>query len=377
MNTSSATAVLREAYASARSQVVASLLTVAVVAGMCVAVLLTSARTAAAQQAVIAHIDALDTRSIVVRADASAGISTEIIDQLQTVRGIAAITALGPPTDAHNAGIPDGTAVPIRPLYGAVTGLTDPHSSVGPGAPARPPTAIASPLAALNLGLVDGQGGLLTEDGEGVAVTVGLRVPAYLAFLEPLVVRPVTVDWTGDTLDAPPVTVLVVLATSPAEVAVVTRLLNGLLAGADQSKIHLETSAQLAAVRAVVNGELNTYGRGTILGILATSAALTSINLLALVTMRRRDFGRRRALGATRMLIVTLLLTQVGILAVTGVAAGITISVITLNATGNITPPFTFIAAVSITAIIAALLAALPPALIAARRDPLHELRVP
>src|SRR5690606_12673239 len=51
-------ALLREAIASARGQPVASLLTVAMVAGMCTAVLLTTGRTVAAEQAVLAELDA-------------------------------------------------------------------------------------------------------------------------------------------------------------------------------------------------------------------------------------------------------------------------------------------------------------------------------
>ena len=58
--------LLREAVASARSQLVASVLTVVVIAGLCVAALLTSGRTVAAEEAALAQLDAVGTRSIVI-----------------------------------------------------------------------------------------------------------------------------------------------------------------------------------------------------------------------------------------------------------------------------------------------------------------------
>ena len=111
--------------------------------------------------------------------------------------------------------------------------------------------------------------------------------------------------------------------------------------------------------------------------ILLVSAALVAVNLFALVTMRRKDFGRRRALGASRGLIVALLLAQVLLLAVLGSVLGLGIAYIALNLSGEPQAGVEFAMAVAIAGILAAALAALPPALVAARRDPLHELRVP
>ncbi len=63
-------AIIREAMASARSQPVASVVSIIMVAGMCATVLLTTGRTAGAEQAVVASIDSAGTRAVVVRADA-------------------------------------------------------------------------------------------------------------------------------------------------------------------------------------------------------------------------------------------------------------------------------------------------------------------
>jgi hypothetical protein len=66
------------------------------------------------------------------------------------------------------------------------------------------------------------------------------------------------------------------------------------------------------------------------------------------VTLRKQDFGRRRALGATRTNIVTLVAVH-----------------------------YFPVAAIATLALIVTIIAALPPALIAAQRDPVRVLRVP
>jgi putative ABC transport system permease protein len=368
------TALLREAVAGARSQLVASVLTIAMVAGMCAAALLTTGRTVAAEEAVLAEIDAAGTRSIVVRAGAEAGLTVEILDRLRPVAGIEQAAGFGPIVDARNAAVPGAPPVALRPAYGVI-GERSMQSHQHPAGLA----ALASPAGARALGLPDGTGGLRTDHGQDVVVVTGdLAVPAHLRFLEPLAVIPSsgTDTWAGEQPHEP-LALLVVLAHSPREVAAVEAVIRGLLTDAEPGTVTIETSAQLAAIRAAIGGELGTHARATVLAILAIAALLVTVNLLALVTMRRKDFGRRRALGATRGLIITLLLTQVALLAITGAALGTAASLAGLATTGNPLPGAEFTAAVAIASVLVATTAALPPAIIAARRDPLHELRVP
>lgn len=367
------TALLREATAAARSQPVASLLTVAMVAGMCAATLLTTGRTVAAEQAVLAEVDAAGTRSIVVRAGKNAGLTVTLLDRLRTVEGVEAAAGFGPIVDAHNAAVPGAPPVAVRNAYGTIGD----NPMQPPDHPAHR-AALASTAAARALGLHDGTGALHTDHHTEVLVTGELTVPDHLRFLEPLVVVPSSAPGSASGVDPDaPLTMLVVLAASPPEVAAVEEVVRSLLDAPDPGSVTLETSAGLAAVRAAVGGELGTYGRSTVLAILAVSTVLVAVNLLALVTMRRKDFGRRRALGATRSLIVTLLLGQVAILAVAGAALGTAASLAGLAAVGDPLPGARFTAAIAVAGVLVAALAALPPAVIAARRDPLHELRVP
>jgi putative ABC transport system permease protein len=238
--------------------------------------------------------------------------------------------------------------------------------------------ALASPAATRTLGLRDGTGGLVTDDGYGAVVVGELAVPPHLGFLEPLVLMPSS-SATAAAGEHPddPLTVLVVLAQSPPEVAAVAATVRSLLPPADPASLTVETSAELAAIRAAVGGELGSHGRATVLGILVISVVLVAVNLLALVTMRRKDFGRRRALGATQSLIVALLLGQLGLLATIGAAVGVAAALLSLAVTGDPLPGARFTLAVAVAGVLTAMLGALPPAILAARRDPLHELRVP
>lgn len=192
-----------------------------------------------------------------------------------------------------------------------------------------------------------------------------------------MVVPSSTVEAAAGVDPDDPLVVLVVLADSPQQVAVVEQTVRGLLTPTDPTKISVETSAELAAIRAAVRGELGSYGRGLVLAILGGAAVLVAVNNLALVTLRRKDFGRRRALGATRALIVALLLSQVALLALLGVALGVVAGLVGLVTAGHPVPGASFTVAVAVAAVLTATLAASVPAVIASRRDPLHELRVP
>ncbi len=367
-------AIVREAAASARSQPVGSVLTVAMAAGMCLAVLLTTGRTVAAEDAALAAIDAAGTRSIVVRASDDAGLSAGLLDRLQAVGGIEAVTGLGPIVDYRNAAVPGGTPIAVRAGYGRIGD----QELLAPNAAISQPTVLASTAAADALGLRDGTGALAAGSDAEVVVAGRLEVPGHLAFVEPLVIAPSSrAGRPSGTDPAAPLTVLVVLVDAPHQVAPVAATVRGLLEGTDPTKVSLETSAQLAAIRAAIDGELGRYGRSTVLAVLAIATALVAANVLALVAMRRKDFGRRRALGATQWLIMGLLLTQTAILAAIGAALGVSATLGALAVMGDPLPDHAFSVAVAVAAVLMSTLATLPPAVYAARRDPLHELRVP
>lgn len=361
--------LLREAAATARSQPVASALTVLMVAGMVLAVMLTTGRTVAAEQEVLGSIDAVGTRSITVRAEEAAGVTSDVIDRVGRIDGIEWVGAFSMAVDATNTANRDGIRVPLRHAYG-------PHLELL-GVPARSPLpgqlAYAAPGALDQLGLVDAVGAItLTTTGAQYAVAGRLDAPDFLAGLQPLMIVP-----RPDATGAEPVSVIVVIAERPDLVSPVSAAVLSVLAPTDPSKVSVQTSETLATLRALVEGQLGSFSRGLVLALLGLTGALVAMLLYGLVMMRRKDYGRRRALGATRGLIVALLLTQTALLAATGVVVGVSAATVVLLTLRDPLPGIAFAGALGILAVVTALLAALVPALVASRREPIRELRVP
>ncbi len=351
-----ARAVLREAMVAARSAPVASLLTLVVIAAMCAAVLLTSGRTVGAQRAVVGSIESVGTRTVTVRADPAAGVDTSVLDRLATLDGVTWAAAFGTAEDVRNAAFP-GTRVPLRLAWAhdwAVSGI---DAAVGRG-----DVAYASALALAQLGMLGRAGYARAESGSGWAVVGPVDVPDHLVGLEPLLVAP------QPSGDPQPVTVIVVVADRPELVGPVSEAVSGVLAAHDPSRVTVEGSEALVELRALVDRQLGAFGRGLTLGILGLSGLLTAATLFGVVMMRRKDFGRRRALGATRGTVVALLLAQTTVVAVLGAVVGSGAALVALALTGDALPGAEYTLAVGVLAVGVAVVAALAPALVAASR---------
>lgn len=361
-------AVVREAFASAIAQPIGSAIALVVVAGMCAAVLLTSGRTVAAEQQVVASIDSAGTRAIVVRAEADAGLDTSVLDRLAGVEGVQWAGAFSLAEDARNAAFAGGTPVPLRQAWSEdwrELGLP-PRASVD-GA-----VAFASATALDRLGIDGAVGELALDDGHGYAVGGRVETPEHLSFLEPLVVAP-----QPPAEQAVPVGALVVIAAQPELVAPLTDVVRSVLDVADPTRVELRTSETLATLRGLVEGQLGAFGRALTLGILGVSAVLVGVLQFGMVTLRRKDFGRRRALGASQRLVVALVTIQTAIVAGIGAAAGSALAIGVLAAAGDPLPGPRYLIGVGTLAVLVATLAALLPAFSAARREPITELRVP
>jgi putative ABC transport system permease protein len=168
-----------------------------------------------------------------------------------------------------------------------------------------------------------------------------------------------------------------VLAERPDQVAALTDAVVAVVGPADPTSLGVQTSESLALIRAAVAGELGTYGRRLVLMILGAGLALVVLNMYGAVTTRRRDFGRRRALGASRGTIVALVTLQTAITGLLGAALGTAIGAAVVWRLTDLLPDLRFAVAVGVLAIIATIAAAVPPALVAAHRDPVKVLRVP
>jgi putative ABC transport system permease protein len=356
-----------EAFKSAMSQRIASLMTVLMVSGMCLAVLLTTGRSIGAEAVVLGTIDDVGTRAITVRASPDAGLDSSVLDRLSTVQGIAWLGALGPATDSRNSRIEDGALVAVRTLWASDVSVL----GIQPQPPGVDRPVWVSDRAQEALGMLAPAGAVTSGDGLSSPVVGHADVPIYLEPLEPLAVAPTSGETAGT------VSVLIVVAKNSRYVDVLAKTVSGVLGVQDATKVQVTTSDNLSQLRATIQGQLGSFGRELTLVVFAVTGVLTAGMLYAFTTAKRKDFGRRRALGASRSMVFTLVLTQTGLLALVGVILGCTTALGILAVGATPLPGVAFVAAVAVLAIAVSLTAAALPALGAARRDPIRELRVP
>lgn len=356
---------LRVAWSQPATTIVTLLLTGAV-AGV---ILGTTGQTVQAEQQVLARIDDAGTRSIIITdTEGRAGLTPAAIGRIGALSGVEWVVGFGPATDSRNAALGRaGRPAAVRTLYGGLPDVvvSDPWDQ-------RPGTALVGVDAKTTLGLRLPVGGLTITDDTQLGVVGAFTASEPLIFLNrSLLAAP------DPAHPYPVVRSIHILTLRPDDVSTVTDAALTVLGAEDLTSIGVQTSEAFADVRAAVAGELGRYGRQLVTIILAVGLLLVGLNLYGAVTTRRRDFGRRRALGATRPTIINLIAIQTAVLSLVGAALGAAVATTLVWQWTDLPPDWTFTAAIITLTTLAGTAAALPPAVIAAYRDPLTVLRVP
>lgn len=355
--------LLAESVRSVLSQPVASSVTALIIGGACAAILSTTGQTVRAEQDVLALIDDAGTRSIVITdTDGTAGIKSTAVSRINRLAGVEWALGLGPASDVTAVPNSAGNPAVIRTIYGALPPQIDATREIGGFR-----QALVGRDAQRTLGLLHPFGGVAGIDQ--YAVVGGFISHDPLAFLNAGLIT--------ESDEVGTVRSVHILAADPAQVTRIAEATLNVLAAENFSAVSVETSAALAEVRAAVKGELGEYGRQLITFVLAAGLVLTALSVFGAVTNRRRDFGRRRALGASRAFIVALVAIQTGIAALVGAFIGSAVTIFLLKAATGTSSDLRFTVAITVLAVITATFAALPPAIAAAYRDPVRVLRVP
>lgn len=358
-----------EALRMAAAQPAASVTTALVTAAVVAVLLATTGQTVVAERDVLARIDDAGTRSIEVGLEPAAGATAEAVARVERLGTVDWVVGFGTVVDVRNEAVPGGAPVALRPLFGEVPPVLvlDPQSG-----PPGVDVAWAGPAAMATLGLDVGVGGVVADGGATAYAVIG-----------PLTAEDPLADFGRQALtvrEASPDEVLrrlVVVTEEPAAVGPTVDHVLALLDIEDPAAVTVQTSEALAAVRAAVAGELGRFGRDLVLQALGAALVVVLVVTYGATTARRRDFGRRRALGATRGAIAGLVVLQQGVTALAGATLGLVVgAAITLQLTGG-GPDGRFAAAVALLTVLVTLVASLVPALVAATRDPVRILRVP
>ena len=365
--------LVREGTKMARAYRSASVTIATVTALTCLLAFVTSGRAAATAASIMSSIDNAGARVVVVRTEGGSGLDREVASRIASIEGVQWAVAMGAPRDVHNSAIPNGTPVSARAVYGGI-----PHGALGRDLELAPGQAVGTPA-------VLGRLGFSTATGAVTDGTVAADITAVIGDGSPSTMLTdylLTGGWTdanGATLTQrdDPVTAVVVVATSPADVPRLIAAIRGVLGIDDLSTVTIDSSDDLVEVQAVVSGDFGALSRQLGLSVVGVGLAVVALTMILSVSTRRRDFGRRRALGASRSALLVLVAVQAITPAILGAVLGTALGALAvLRMTENL-PTADLIAAVPVLATSAAVVGAIPAALLAALRDPVSTLRVP
>ncbi|MDR0481860.1 MAG: hypothetical protein LBH13_01665 [Cellulomonadaceae bacterium] len=361
--------VLRDAWDNARAQTATTITLILVLATVCFAIVVTTGQSAAAEARVIEQIDGAGTRLIALSDDGgSAGILPQAPAAVAALSDVSWAFGLGEARDVTNPILSDGRAA-ARALIGDMP----PDVTLTQGRFPLHGEAMVGIDAAQDLHC--GRGLCTVQDVNSAVDPVGVvgvfQAHGPLEHLNGTVL--VASDPTGDSA----LRYVYAMATN---VAVVDRL-EAVLASStpadNPAALTVETPAGAIALRDVIAGRLGAASRQLMGVVMGVGAVMIAVTMFATTISRRRDIGRRRALGATRSTLIAGMLLQTALSSCAGAIIGTTAGLIVLQETTASLPSPRFVIAVTGLALLLALVATTPIATHAANRDPLRILRVP
>ncbi|TDD65394.1 permease [Jiangella aurantiaca] len=328
--------------------------------------LLTVGRTAAAEADVLARLDAAGSRSFTFIDTGGTGFITDaVVGSVASMNVVERAVGIALPVDVVNGAVGEGTKAPAW----RVNGDLDAVATVIAGRDPAAGEALVSHAAMRALGLDQPVGWIAAGDGTHHAI-VGSFLPRapFNEFATGLVIAAAPGD---------PISQLRVVAHAANDGDVLQRAVLATMKPPEPSDLQIESPAVLADAQRAIAGDLGTFSRGLVLGVIAASGLFTAVVVLADVLLSRSDLGRRRALGAPRWALVTIVTGRAVLAAIVGATTGTAAGLISLIVTTDQTVPSAFSIGVAILAVLTAALAALPFAIIAAFQDPVRVLRTP
>jgi putative ABC transport system permease protein len=291
------------------------------------------------------------------------------LDRLRGLTGVADAVGIGAAADVRPVVLPTtGTPVAARSFDGILANHFD---LVGGRFPANDREAIAAVDSIERLGLFEGFGEVVTADGAFRIVIVGVVAPkSAIGRAVGGVVFPATPG--EDRLRS-----IIVAVESAGYLAPVAKVAPDVVGVLRRDEVTIAFPDQLESLRLAVSRSSGRYA-----GAFVTIALLTSVGGVGLITAlfattRRRDFGRRRALGASRGALILLVVCQVLLPTIPGAVIGSVIgNAIAIRRVG-VGVPIGFLGLSVATNAYAALVASLPAAVVAGFRDPVRVLRQP
>ena len=358
--------LVREAIASTLAQLVPALVIAALTLGMCLTTLLTVGRTAAAQEEVQATLEVAGSRMLQISDTGGDELLTPaVVDSVASIGSVERSLARTTARDVQAASVGSGgDPVPLWAVRGELAGAVTLESGRWP----RAGEAIVSSAGAGLLGFDGPVGALESAVGREYAVvgTYASRDP--FGALDAGAITPAA---GTDHLRT-----LTVVMTSANQVEASQEIVLGIVGAANPADLTVVSPANLAELQAQIAGSLESFGAGLLVLVLGAGGPHTRLVVRAATRGRRKDIGRRRALGATRGDLVMLVTLRTAFPAAAGAVIGTVIGLLVTLRMGATVPP-DFIGGTAILALLCAALSAIAPAVVAATRDPVRVLRTP
>lgn len=356
-------ALAREGLTYAWSARVASALISVLVAAACALTVLTVGRSAAAEGQITARLESAGARFLQLSDARDRGFLTpslvRVVASFSTVEQAIGFQSA---QDVTNAVLgPGGDPVPMWGVSGELSAMLTLVAGRMPG----PGEALISHAAQTTLGMSAPAGAILTHEGVIVPV-VGLYAPL-----------PPFSDRDGVLLSVPsssPLTTLSVVVTHSSEAQATQSAVLAILDRRDPSDLTVVSPLGIVQISDEILGDFAAFGTGLLVLSLGGGALLVAAVVLADTMLRRPDLGRRRALGASRLAVGSIVLVRVAASALAGAVVGCAVSIsIASLAFGAV--DLRFAAATGTLAVFAAIAASITPAVVAAWQDPVKVLR--
>lgn len=354
-----------EVWRSCLAHPLSSVLTVFVVLAVCATSLASVGQSVATEQRLRSLVNDEELRTVFVSDLArTGGIPRDAVLRLSNLGGVDWVVGLGRAEDVQDTQLPSGVGTPVVLREVIAFGLpgSDGLESVDRG-------ALATAGALRRLGKERAVGAVRTSEGAEIAIVGTIDLPADVpAFAELLSTRSSGSQGLVD---------VVIRASAASHIPRLARSVTLVIGADEEVELGVSTSEALASFRLAVEGEARRSGRATLLSTMAVGAALIAAVLLATVSVRRREFGRRRALGASRWAIGLLVIAEAGLVSAVGALLGSFAGTALIHRWTGSTAEIRFTISVAFLACLVGIGAALVPALIAGRQDPVRIVRVP
>lgn len=271
---------------------------------------LSAAQSVAAVRAVLDRVDDRDILHLQVVDDTGeAGLDTSAVRRLQALSHVEWVIGVGPAEDVYPVGLTGGVPVAAREVVGDVEVLGIP-AGVHPR-----PSCFAGTDTLDRLGFAAAAGAVEAADGWTCPVLGRFRDAELQTDLgDQVLVR-------GNGSDGP-IRRVHLLVDEPANVLVVAAAVQDVVGDVDGERPRVVAAEDLAGLRPLLQGELVDQGRRAVLVAMAAGLVVSAITIHAGTSARSRDFGRQRALGASRRQLAATVVLQVAVPGTAGALIG-------------------------------------------------------